>query len=336
MNKIILSDLYIGNFPVTQEFGARPTYYGQFGLKGHEGQDIGMDNGKLLICPFDEAIVVRVVRSLAGPYGKHTVLWDSKQLAAVWYCHCQEIVREVGEVVYKHNLVALSNNTGNSTGPHLHWSVCRTDANGVRTNQDNGYIGMLDSRNNVDWRIENPSKPTEGDQSMGEISPAHQECLNQHGPLVDKAVKLETKLEEVKAAALVAQEDFNRAKVAFGIELDKVKELYDQDHKIVAMVADKLDSTQNYKEISAVIEKLKNIENDLRMFKEFSIKDKLKWQGKEIKLNGQIELLEGRIKILSADIAQNLEKADIRDLLKLQRKLLVAILNKLRDIVKIH
>ena len=131
MVKTILSDIFIGDFPITQIFGARPEYYGQFGLKGHEGTDWGMPNGTQLICPFDEAIVVRVVKSDYGAYGKHIVLWDSEQKAAVWFCHCQKIVLDVGDVCYKHNLVAYSNNTGRSTGPHLHFELTR---NGVHKN----------------------------------------------------------------------------------------------------------------------------------------------------------------------------------------------------------
>lgn len=194
MNKIILSDIFIGNFPITQRFGVNASYYSQFGLDGHEGQDRGMPNGTPLICPFDEAIVVRVVRSGGGAYGKHIVLWDSKQKAAIWYCHCQTIECNVGDVVNKHNLVAYSNNTGNSTGPHLHWSICKTDDNGVRLNQDNGFIGMLNPDSVVDWRLENPTKPTKGEPMNNEL----EECfererihLKMHNELVDKCNKME-------------------------------------------------------------------------------------------------------------------------------------------------
>jgi len=63
----------------------------------------------------------------------------------------QKIECEIGDVLKKYNLVAYSDNTGNSSGPHLHFNVCRTDDKGVRLNQNNGYMGFLNPNLVVDW-----------------------------------------------------------------------------------------------------------------------------------------------------------------------------------------
>ena len=247
---IKLSDLYIGNFPITQQFGERPEYYSKFGLKGHEGQDLGMPNGTPLICPFEEAIIVRTVISNYGAYGKHIVLWDPVQKVAVWYCHCQKLTRAVGNVVYRGNLVAYSNNTGNSTGPHLHWSVCRTDTNGIRLNQNNGYIGMLDCRKVVEWDITNPTKPTKGD-NMSDLQKQYDDCRTARDSHWNslKALEKEFELANKKIDKLIeangilenkAETDLAKAKldneklladekIAFKGELESIEDQYKDD-----------------------------------------------------------------------------------------------------------
>lgn len=187
MSKIILGDIFKGDYPITQYFGANPDYYGQWGLAGHEGLDFGCPNGTELISPFPQSIVVRA--DDYGNYGKHIVLWDYKQQAAVWYAHCQKLLRNVGDSVMRGTTIALSNNTGNSTGPHLHFSVCRTDENGIRLNQDNGYIGMLDPLKVVDWQLEDSQPPTDPDEL--------QSCLTAHKKLMDVVREREEQISEL-------------------------------------------------------------------------------------------------------------------------------------------
>jgi len=43
------------------------------------------------------------------------------------YAHLDEVKVEVGQKFAQNDIIALSGNTGLSTGPHLHYSVWRDD-----------------------------------------------------------------------------------------------------------------------------------------------------------------------------------------------------------------
>jgi len=132
-----------GSYPVTQKFGANPTYYKQFGFDGHEGEDFGTPNGvKILACAKGKVVRRNDVKD--GAYGIYVVVWHEELLLATWYCHLQSNVVSIGDTVTEGQLIAYSDNTGNTTGPHLHLNLCQTDKNGYRINQDNGYKGFID------------------------------------------------------------------------------------------------------------------------------------------------------------------------------------------------
>lgn len=154
MAKYQLSDIFIGNYPISQRFGANPSYYRRFGLAGHEGVDFATPTGVRLVCPFERGIVLRASFS-AKDYGYFTVIWDPKQKCAVWYCHLSRIVAGYGTSVRRGQIVGHTGNTGNSSGPHLHAGLVATDAYANRLNRGNGYQGFLNmlDRNLVTWRL---------------------------------------------------------------------------------------------------------------------------------------------------------------------------------------
>lgn len=132
-----------GEFRLTQKFGENPAYYKQFGFAGHEGVDWGLPDGTpVTACA--RGTVVRRNDVKDGAYGIYTVLYHKELSLATWYCHLQEVKVSLGQDVNEGDIIALSDNTGNTTGSHLHLNLCRTDSNGYRINTDNGYKGFID------------------------------------------------------------------------------------------------------------------------------------------------------------------------------------------------
>lgn len=142
MAKYQLTDLFEGNYPVSQTFGARPWYYIRFGLAGHEGVDWALPTGVKLLSPFANGGYV--LRSgWDTNYGYYTVIWDKVQKCAVWFCHQSKIMVKVGQTLPQGATIGLSGATGNVSGAHLHAGFVETDANGNRLNRLNGYQGYL-------------------------------------------------------------------------------------------------------------------------------------------------------------------------------------------------
>lgn len=157
MAKPILGDIFIGNFPVTQGYGGNPDMYKQFGLAGHNGIDFGTPTGTPIVSATD-GVIVRIGWDPYG-YGNYVEVWDEAQLCATLYAHLKSINVTMNEKVIRGQLLGYSNNTGNSTGPHLHFGYCRTDASGVRTNKDNGYAGWINPNAYATWDIKNLTEP---------------------------------------------------------------------------------------------------------------------------------------------------------------------------------
>lgn len=157
MAKYILSDIFKGDFPISQGYGSNPSYYAQFGLAGHEGIDWATPVGTEIVAPFDGIILRDNDDPRQGNYGDLLVLWDKNQKCAVWFCHLSENWFSVGDVVSKGQSLGKTGNSGNTTGPHLHFNFVETDATGNRLNLNNGYQGFLNALDTtlVQWKLGN-------------------------------------------------------------------------------------------------------------------------------------------------------------------------------------
>lgn len=157
--KYTISDIFEGNYPVSQKYGNNPTYYQQFGLKGHEGVDWATPVGIKLIVPFATGKILRT--GWDPQYGYYIVIWDVTQKCAVWYCHLSSINVFAGQSIPRGKLVGYTGASGNVTGPHLHCNFVETDANANRLNTNNGYQGFLNilDTNLVTWQLAS-STPT--------------------------------------------------------------------------------------------------------------------------------------------------------------------------------
>lgn len=141
MSKYILGPIFKKDFPITQRYGDNPNSYPMFLVHGHEGIDYGTPNGTEIIAPFDGVILRDTLND--KDYGNFLVAWDPVQHCALWFCHLQDTPVNNGDRISKGQVIAHSNNTGHSTGPHTHVNFVETDASGNRLNLSNGKQGFL-------------------------------------------------------------------------------------------------------------------------------------------------------------------------------------------------
>ncbi len=106
-----------GDFPVTQRFGEKIT-----DPAGHTGIDYALYLGTPVLAALDGK-VIRTAHLGTG-YGTHVVLEHTGGLQTI-YAHLSVISVTLGTSVREGEEIGLSGNTGNSTGPHLHFEVRR-------------------------------------------------------------------------------------------------------------------------------------------------------------------------------------------------------------------
>ena len=66
-------------------------------------------------------VVKSTSNAWGSSYGKHVVLESGKKKIRHGYCHLSGIKVKAGQKVTKGQIIGWSGNTGNSTGPHLHY-----------------------------------------------------------------------------------------------------------------------------------------------------------------------------------------------------------------------
>jgi murein DD-endopeptidase MepM/ murein hydrolase activator NlpD len=109
------------NGPITQYFGENPPFYAKWGYQGHNGVDFGVMNGTPVVASADGK-VDRVAFENGG-YGNYVRISHANGYYLTYYAHLQEAAISVGKQVKAGEVIGYSNNTGASTGPHLHWGV---------------------------------------------------------------------------------------------------------------------------------------------------------------------------------------------------------------------
>jgi murein DD-endopeptidase MepM/ murein hydrolase activator NlpD len=111
---------------LTQPFAARPEYYRKYGFPGHEGVDFGVPVGSLVRAA--AAGVVKMVDSPKGhPYGLHIRITHPEGFETI-YAHLSRASAFPGDAVEAGEIIGKSGNTGNSTGPHLHFTLKKKGA----------------------------------------------------------------------------------------------------------------------------------------------------------------------------------------------------------------
>ncbi len=125
----------ISKYRITQKFGENPAAYAKFGLKGHNGIDIGCPTGTSLVAP----ISGKVLEATNDPTGYGLYVKIENAQGGCLLGHCLQILVSVGDQVSQGQKVAISDNTGNSTGSHTHFGYYP-----IPRDRNNGYAGYID------------------------------------------------------------------------------------------------------------------------------------------------------------------------------------------------
>ena len=110
-------------YRVTSPFGYRihPIFgYGH----GHTGIDLSADTGTEIYAAYDGEVVISTYNSAAGNYIAINHGKDSGgNVLITMSLHCSKLYVSEGDTVKAGQLIGLVGSTGNSTGPHLHFTV---------------------------------------------------------------------------------------------------------------------------------------------------------------------------------------------------------------------
>jgi murein DD-endopeptidase MepM/ murein hydrolase activator NlpD len=150
---------------ITQRFGERPWYYKKYGLAGHNGLDLRCKTGT----PF-YAMLPGIWTSLTERSWRYVRPWNPQGwygYGAAWRLYFNESNGRGKELTFAHLqnrqmkkndgknlplydqnthsriLLAQTDNTGDSTGPHLHIGL-RQLVNGAVEHYGNGFKGSID------------------------------------------------------------------------------------------------------------------------------------------------------------------------------------------------
>lgn len=121
------------NFRISQLFGERPAFYKPLGFKAHPGIDFAVpENMPITSCSWGEVCEIGWSETGWGVYIK-----IKHENVISLYAHLNTIKVVRGCYVTQGQLLGYSGNTGNSSGPHLHFGIYDSKK------QDNGYKGYI-------------------------------------------------------------------------------------------------------------------------------------------------------------------------------------------------
>lgn len=105
--------------------------------KPHKGVDIAGSgvNGASIVAANDGKVITASSGTWGGGYGTYAMI-DHGGGQVTLYGHCSSLLVSVGQTVKKGQAIAKVGNTGDSTGPHLHFEI---RVNGAPTNPMNQF-----------------------------------------------------------------------------------------------------------------------------------------------------------------------------------------------------
>jgi len=134
---------------VSQLFAKRPDYYAKYGMKGHNGIDFGVPVGTPVYAAMDGEVMKK--DSGVKGYGLHVKIRNPYKASESVYGHLSKVNVSDGARVNVGDLIGWTGNTGDSSGPHLHFGyrfLKPGDKNDLFSwevmDYDNGYYGYFD------------------------------------------------------------------------------------------------------------------------------------------------------------------------------------------------
>ena len=109
----------LANMHITSGYGLRPDPILKKNIF-HRGVDIRANIGTRVYATAPG--VVRLIQKAKGGYGKAIVIQHNMGFETV-YGHLSKIKVKNGDIINKGDVIALSGNTGRTTGPHLHYET---------------------------------------------------------------------------------------------------------------------------------------------------------------------------------------------------------------------
>ena len=129
-----------------QPFGNPAPMYTNLGLKAHNGCDFACPTGTEIISVLDGVVEYAGEDTSAGKGVYVISQLDGKSYRFIYWHFCEFRV-SVGQQVKQGDVLGISDNTGLSTGPHLHFGMKPVELkNGwwQDTEHDNGFNGAID------------------------------------------------------------------------------------------------------------------------------------------------------------------------------------------------
>lgn len=158
---IKLIDPTLGQYPITQRFGPSDIDYSAWGLIGHAGIDYGCPSGSPVYASISGT--VKKMGYEANGFGNYIRIDDDEGYSI--YAHLSNATVVTGQVITQGTMIGRSGNTGNSTGPHLHFERHQNSES-----KANGYNGAVDPTPYFENAVETPTTGDTAEQTTNKAT----------------------------------------------------------------------------------------------------------------------------------------------------------------------
>lgn len=267
-----------GEYRLSQKWGLNEHIYKRFGLKGHNGVDWALPTGTKIIAPHSGKILEKGYDK--NGYGRYIKIENDKWGSIL--AHLKRIDVNIGDEVSEGGHLALSNNTGFSTGPHLHWGLYPKPRN-----RGNGYSGTVDPfKGGIMSSSDDIGIPKKTFENLVSKSSKYDE-FNKIG--YGSAAEVTHDLQGLRKSI----DDKNRAIKA---EEDRAKGFRKNYKDLLAEVADKLRCQQEEHQITVALEKMETQLDRLSDLERNYASLQLSSGKEKEELNAEIERLKALLK----------------------------------------